>query len=167
MPNLRDRDNYRDGAWDWEFLNSCFNWGIRPTDIDGFVERNGYCLYFEAKRASEALKGGQKRALAHLARQPKNTVLVIYGDPNKPVAMEHLGYGEKVAATEADIIEFVSAWYAMAEGVGLCLDEQCQQDARYTLPDGRRACGLHKWRVEHPRLDHENTTYEWWDDDVA
>lgn len=115
MPNIRNRDAYRDRAWDWAFLNDCFGGTkIRPSDLDGLVERNGRFLVLEAKPAGASINVGQRRTLAALASLPNFTVLVLYGEPNKPVAMQAWP-NDRVEASEDTIRAFVSAWFAWAD----------------------------------------------------
>ena len=47
---INDPVKFCAGLWDWGILNGCFgDTLIKPTDIDGFVERNGKFLFFETK----------------------------------------------------------------------------------------------------------------------
>lgn len=80
MNNLRSRDAYRDAAWDWSVLNGCFGNGIKPSDIDGMVERHGYFLFLEAKPIGGRMSGGQQIALRQLSRKPLVSVVVFCGD---------------------------------------------------------------------------------------
>lgn len=64
-----------DGAWP-------FPRGISPSDIDGFIEYNGECLFIETKprNGGREMRGGQKRALTALSSKGV-TVLVQECDP--------------------------------------------------------------------------------------
>ena len=75
---------YMAGVWDWAILDGCFGrTKIRPTDIDGFVERNGHCLYLETKRPGANIPFGQR--LTYRAWCSKgDSVIVIWGEKNKP-----------------------------------------------------------------------------------
>ncbi len=78
--NLRSRDAYRDAAWDWSVLNGCFGNGIKPSDIDGMVERHGHFLFLEAKPVGGSMSGGQRIALQGLSLKPLVSVVVFCGD---------------------------------------------------------------------------------------
>lgn len=112
--NLRSRDAYRDRAWDWGFLNDCFgSSNIRLSDVDGIVERHSYFLVIEAKPSRGAIGVGQRLLLDALSQVSRFTVLVLYGEPNKPEAMQHWP-GPATWADEATIRAFVSEWYRFA-----------------------------------------------------
>lgn len=85
MGNLRDPDQHRDGAWDWEFLNEC--WApsrIRASDIDGIVERFGSFLAFEAKAPGEDLEEGQRILYEAWRKEGNHKLLVLRGPKNNP-----------------------------------------------------------------------------------
>ena len=117
MPNLRSRDAYRDRAWDWEFLNDSLPGKIRVSDFDGIVEIHGRFLAIEAKPAAAGIPTGQKILLDQLAAQPNWNVLVIYGEPNLPVAMQRWP-GPPQSATESTVQDFVCAWSKWAKRQG-------------------------------------------------
>lgn len=76
---------YKANLWDWGFLDDCFfQTGIRVTDIDGCVERNGYLLLLETKAPGVPLKIGQKRLFEAFVRNGIGTVIVIWGKPGQP-----------------------------------------------------------------------------------
>lgn len=116
--NLRDRDKYRDRAWDWAFLNDCWAGRIRPTDVDGMVERNGHFLVLEAKPRGARINEGQSYTFTALARQPNTTILILYGDVNQPEEMSALGAFETRArqpCTVASVQSFCRRWFVHAE----------------------------------------------------
>jgi hypothetical protein len=120
MGNLRSRTAYAERAWDWGFLNGCFaRPRIRPTDLDGIVEQNGRFLVLEAKPAGASIdeNSGQGRLLTALAALPGFTVLVLYGEPSEPVAMQNWP-GQRISATAEDARRFARDWSA---GRDLCL----------------------------------------------
>lgn len=83
--NLRhqcDRDGcYADGLPNWGMLEGCFGAGrIRPSDIDGVVDRNGRFLILESKRVGAQVKEGQHILFQSLAETGLFTVIVFFGD---------------------------------------------------------------------------------------
>jgi hypothetical protein len=74
-----------DAPWDWACLRGCFPRGISPTDIDGLVEIKGRFLLIEAKGRGKAVGDGQRYTFNRLAGLPQWTVLVVRGDPGRPV----------------------------------------------------------------------------------
>jgi len=79
---------YKENLWDWNCLDGCFGQrGIRPTDIDGMVERNGYFLVIETKSPGVELKTGQYLTLRRLANTGYFTVIVVWGTAQKPVEL--------------------------------------------------------------------------------
>jgi hypothetical protein len=82
MKTIRNREAFLGGLWDWAVLDGCFGGTrIRPTDVDGLIERHGCFLFLEAKPPGGTLSQGQQITLRALSRQPRTCVLVIYGDP--------------------------------------------------------------------------------------
>ncbi|KKM95369.1 hypothetical protein LCGC14_1188930 [marine sediment metagenome] len=116
--NLRDRRAYGDAAWDWSLLNGCFGDSkIRPSDIDGVIERKGHYLYLEAKPSRGHLGQGQRILLEGLCKQPNNIVIVVWGDNENPERMQIMQGGEVYPAQPTDRDGFrkaVADWYKMA-----------------------------------------------------
>ena len=111
---LRDRNKYRDAAWDWSILEGCFGGRIRPSDIDGIVERNGKFLVLEAKPPGYVFRGGQSILFKRLAQQSNFTVLVLWGEVNQPTAMQV--WGEKQQACSlTDVRAFCQGWFDWAD----------------------------------------------------
>jgi hypothetical protein len=76
------------GVWDWAILDGCFgNTRIRPTDIDGCVERNGHFLYFETKRPGAHIPFGQLLTYRGWVNKG-DSVIVIWGEKNKPQRLQ-------------------------------------------------------------------------------
>jgi hypothetical protein len=107
--------------WDFAMFNGCFGPGkIRPTDIDGLVERNGHGLVIETKaKTVQSVPVGQMRTLEWFARDLKQTVLVMFGDPNAPERAFALYPGGRRVDIEPANVEtvrdFVSRWFIWAE----------------------------------------------------
>ena len=121
MPNNltleRDCENYGchvlNHAMPFGLFEGCFGGLGRPTDMDGVVERNGYCLFFEWKEDDAVVKEGQHRLFVNLTKQRHadrdecaNVVLVVWhekGDPTKVLRMAHYQRGEYSLSKEADL----------------------------------------------------------------
>jgi hypothetical protein len=121
MPNLRSRDAYRDAAWDWSCLDGCFSGSIRPTDIDGLVERKGHALFLEAKPPNGYLTVGQELTFKSLSRKPLLCAIVFFGEDGKPPSIERIDlYQNGVCrslggASFGLLLEVVSSWYKHAD----------------------------------------------------
>lgn len=105
--------------WDWGFLNSCFgDTGIRVSDIDGVVERNGNVLFLETKLPGARMTRGQDRLFSSFQRDG-NTVFVIHGNPGRPVQLEirrrDLSSEMVVCGDLADLNRYVSYWFRWAD----------------------------------------------------
>lgn len=76
---IHNMEKFVDSIQDWAILEGCFGASrIRPSDIDGFVERRGVCLFLEGKGEGVPLTTGQSIAFSTLAKQG-NTVIVFWG----------------------------------------------------------------------------------------
>lgn len=122
---IRDRDKFMETLWDWKFLESSLGGRIRPSDLDGIVERKGKVLLLEAKSPGVTIPTGQQIMFDHLvnARCPhcgqkigRIDVLVIWGERNQPEQMRMWRiHDHPIDATEADIQKMVDRWYKWAE----------------------------------------------------
>lgn len=117
---IRNKKAYVDSLWDWGFLDDCFGGtGIRVSDIDGVVERNGHVLFIEAKPLGKPVSAGQSRMFAQLAENGFS-ILVIWGDTDNPsecmlIHPKQLGGKRtKMAATKDTIFEIVRRWFVWA-----------------------------------------------------
>lgn len=87
-------------------FDECFYGKCGMTDIDGFVEQFGHCLFTEFKCAREEFDGGQRIALERLTLLSQNiTVLVVHADAaNGDVyGYASVRYGTTSDWTDADI----------------------------------------------------------------
>jgi hypothetical protein len=116
---IRDLQRFVDALWDWGILDGCFgNTRIKPTDIDGLVERNGQFLLLEAKGPNAPIPYGQEITFKNLLKTGIFTVIVIWGNPGKP---EHMQIyrpdcpAKKREAGLADLRRVVSEWYRCAD----------------------------------------------------
>jgi len=75
---------------DYGFLSGLLPRGILPSNLDGIIVLDKATLYLEWKRPGEKLSCGQKRALITLAKEERNTVLIVYGEshPDKFYVMK-------------------------------------------------------------------------------
>lgn len=71
------RGCYIESLPNWDEYIECFPRGIRPTDVDGFVEINGQLLFLEEKQEGKGPDEGQRRALAALAARDGVTVVYL------------------------------------------------------------------------------------------
>lgn len=82
---IENPDEYLSNIWDWGILRGCFGGTkIEPTDIDGFVERNGKFLVIEAKSPGVELKTGQLITFKRLIDTGCFTIIVVQGETNSP-----------------------------------------------------------------------------------
>lgn len=115
--DLRDVLRHAQSKWSWAWLVPAFGDSrISPTDVDGFVERNGQFLVLECKPVLEAMPQGQRLALTALARIPVFTVLILIGnppdDPRELITLPNWDVREPV--TQEQMIETVRRWYEWA-----------------------------------------------------
>jgi hypothetical protein len=88
ISNIRNSEKFINGFWDWTPFNECFfdknnaDIGIRISDLDGHVERNGHFVWIEATE-KQTLTPGQWRSLEHRIVRG-DTALILYGEPNQP-----------------------------------------------------------------------------------
>lgn len=57
--------------------------GCTPTDVDGFMERNGRCLFIETKTAGAPMSAGQHRALMALVDAGHHVIVQECDPPNE------------------------------------------------------------------------------------
>lgn len=116
---IHDPAAYVAGVWDWSILRGCFGeTRIEPTDVDGFVERNGRFLYLEAKQSGVAIPFGQRLTLEALQKTGLFTVMVIWGRTNQPQRIQVFSPGGISHPMPCDLALFrkaVSAWFALAD----------------------------------------------------
>lgn len=117
---------YRAELWDWTPFNDCFgDSGIRISDIDGIVERNGLFLMLDGKRVGQRggrdISDGHRRLYRKFAEKGGH-VLVFHGKPPSIVEWlrQWLPGGEFVAERACDLNglrAIVADWYAWANGM--------------------------------------------------
>jgi hypothetical protein len=114
---------YRDELWDWTPFNDCFgNSGIRISDVDGMVERNGLFLMLDGKRDGAPISAGQLRMYKQFALKGGH-VIVFHGQPPVTVATVRQwlpGDDNVVGPTQCDLAglkRIVADWYEWANGM--------------------------------------------------
>ena len=114
---IRNIDKFVDSIQDWAILDGCFGaTRIRPSDIDGFVERRGVCLFLEGKGLGVPLTTGQAIAFLSLAKQG-NTVIVFWGKDKEIAKMRVITPNDPGVVKDASLDELrkaVKAWYDTA-----------------------------------------------------
>ena len=114
MRNIRNGQAYEESFWDWAFLNECFgDTGIRPTDIDGLIERKGHLLFLETKASGQPIPIGQQRTFNALCAKG-STVLVIWGPKNHAQKAQWWGYPIQPADNEK-VKAWVREWFLWAD----------------------------------------------------
>jgi len=114
---IRNMDKFIDSITDWAILDGCFGTTrIRPSDIDGFVERKGVCLFLEGKGLDAPLTTGQAIAFSTLAKQG-NTVIVFWGRDRDIARMRVITKsdpGVVKSCSLKDLRSAVKSWYEAA-----------------------------------------------------
>lgn len=119
---IRNANQFMAGIWDWAILDGCFgDTKIKPTDIDGFVERKGNFLILETKQPDAGVPEGQELTFKALVNKAGAVVIVIFGKQNKP---ERLRVYSSLYPDGLDVIDpkgerlrrYVSEWFRRANG---------------------------------------------------
>lgn len=109
---------YVQNLWDWSCLDGCFdNPRVSVTDLDGALEKNGYLLILETKKESADLSVGQRIAFRNLCRTGHTSIIVVWGDPQRPVAYQvyHDGHiHDRQPCNSFLLRQLVSRWYRWA-----------------------------------------------------
>jgi hypothetical protein len=107
------------GLWDWGILNGCFgDTMIKPTDVDGEVERHGLFLRFETKAPGANIPVGQDIMFRRLAKTGIFTVFVIWGNTNSPEEIQIYGKRGVHPKETCDLDKFrerVATWFDYAD----------------------------------------------------
>ena len=117
--SIHNPEKFVSTLWDWKCLDGCFgNTRIRPTDVDGFVERNGHFLWIETKSAGVCIPVGQQRTFDALVKLSRFTVLIIWGEPQSPVELLLIrpkGHSHYPGASITKLRHIVRFWFAYAD----------------------------------------------------
>lgn len=119
---IKDMEKFTSSLWDWKFLDNCFQGTkIKVSDIDGIVERKGQFLILECKSPNVELPAGQKIMFDNMAKTGLFTVIVVWGEKNKPERMKILRKTKKgdffekdYKITEKELRQAVGQWYELA-----------------------------------------------------
>lgn len=108
------------GFWNWDIFAGCFGTGrVKPTDIDGCVERNGQTLIIETKGIGVPVPMGQMIMFERWASLGCFTIVILWGTTDNPVEMMVLKPDGKIIRkqpTDLDGVRaFLAKWYAWAD----------------------------------------------------
>ena len=116
---INDALAYVASQWDWACLDGCFGrTRIKPTDIDGFVERNGRFLVLETKLPGVPIPEGQRITIKRLAETGRFVIYVVWGRPGVPEKILAYRDDKEVTiepATMQALRHLVRCWFAWAE----------------------------------------------------
>lgn len=119
---INNAGQYMAGIWDWAILDGCFgDTKIKPTDIDGFVERRGNFLILETKQPSAGIPEGQELTFKALVKRAGAVVIVIFGEQNKPERLKVYSqkYPNGLEVNDPDgalLRRYVAEWFNRANG---------------------------------------------------
>lgn len=116
---INNPDAFCAGLWDWSILDGCFGeTKIKPTDVDGFVERHGKFLWLETKAPGASIPHGQMLTFLALQKLQVFTIMVIWGEKNAPVEIQLMTRHEIRDKEKCDVTKLqklVSNWYKYAD----------------------------------------------------
>lgn len=115
---INDLDAFVHSLPDWSILNGCFGTTrIRPTDIDGCVERRGTCLFLEHKGPGGKVGGAQDGLFRALAAQGNAVIVYWTGTSLEDVTDVRVYWKDTVYNRAADLESFkglVTRWFLRA-----------------------------------------------------
>lgn len=120
--NIHNIESFRNGIWQWRPYNDCFfdhenrDLGIRISDIDGHVERNGHFLWVEAT-SKDIVSIGQMRSIKHRVMRG-DTVVILFGQTNSPARMTIYrphSEGRTISCNQQIVWKFFRGWMLWAE----------------------------------------------------
>lgn len=119
---IHDLERYVGSLPDWAILEGCFGSGqIRPTDVDGMVERRGCVLFLEHKGQNASVKTGQRIAFEALARSGHAVIAFWTNDETGDVIRLRKWWGDTTTdvdpASLDDLRAACSRWYAHADSL--------------------------------------------------
>ena len=113
---IRNLDHFTKALWDWGFLDGCFAGGIRVSDLDGIVERNGKFLVLEGKSLRRGIPSGQRYMFNALKRLGCFEIVILWGEANSVEFMQIWPH-DKMPAGAEDIQDFVRSWFLWANSL--------------------------------------------------
>lgn len=115
---INDPVAYAASQWDWSIFDGCFGeTKIKPTDIDGMVERNGKFLVIETKLPNVDIPQGQLITFRSLVNLGVFSILIIWGHPGKPIKAQLLNTKTNLVfqnVTLEKLRDIMRQWYAHA-----------------------------------------------------
>jgi hypothetical protein len=121
--------SFMESIWDWAILDGCFGrTKIKPTDVDGLIERNGYFLLLETKRPNVPIPAGQRIMFENLVALKRFTIFIIWGERDTPCKLRIMTPGgiKNIDNADIDVVRgFTQQWFNWA------------QSKRSTKPDSR------------------------------
>jgi hypothetical protein len=119
---IENPERYLSSAPDWSMLDGCFgDTPIRPSDVDGMVERRGCMLWLEHKSGPGAsIKQGQKIAYGTFVKRAGWMVIVFWSNGESSSSVRRLTIWteghikEEWPADLTRLRELVTAWFAYA-----------------------------------------------------
>ena len=121
---INNMDQYIKSLWDWAFLDKCFRYGIKVTDIDGCVERKHNLLFLETKLPKVKIPYGQQRLFTNLAMY--HHVIIIWGEKNIPekvklMGIELFGRDKTIKPCNIGDIQYnIKKWFEWADKNPFC-----------------------------------------------
>jgi hypothetical protein len=116
---INDPEAFCNGLWDWACLDGCFGeTKIKPSDIDGFIERNSKFLAIETKQPGANVPYGQHLMYERMAKTGFCTVMIVWGNPGKPEKIELLTSRTAIIYEPANLDklrEITTKWFEWAE----------------------------------------------------
>lgn len=146
---------YMAGLWDWGVLDGCFgNTKIKPTDIDGCIERKGRKLYLETKQPGASVPQGQMwTLLSHV--DDGHTLMIIWGsDKNVETIHLYTPFEGPIVYENAGMARLrwlVKEWFALANGEIQDKTEPVKAARAFWRRKGRAYCD--KMMAEWAKLD--------------
>lgn len=115
---INDPQMYINSLWDWGCLNGCFgDTKIKPTDIDGFVERNGRFLIIETKLPTVEVPAGQEITFSRLINTGYFSIIIVWGNPNNPEMIKVITRKKEKIYSHTNIKQLrdiVTSWFNWA-----------------------------------------------------
>lgn len=120
---------YRAELWDWTPFNDCFgDSGIRISDVDGMVERNGQFLMLDGKRIGREgqtyIAPGHIRMYRRFAESKGGHSIVFHGHPPATIEVVRIwrpggGLQGPEPCDLGRLKKIVSNWYVWANGMSM------------------------------------------------
>lgn len=117
---INNPQQYCNSLWDWGCLDGCFGvTRIKPTDIDGLIERNGYFLAIETKLPGVDIPQGQTIMFQGLIETGYFMILIVWGHPGRPLKLKLISKEWTRDYNNSDLEKMrglVNWWFKWADG---------------------------------------------------